>query len=125
MFHSYPLPLAFDEQVVVADRFYVKPLLPLLTGDGRFYVLALSHKHVRLLQGTRHTVAEMDLQGVPTSFDEALRYDDVQVARTVHTHPAAGGKAGTREGIAHGHGVGIDSAKDGLLEFMKRVDRGL
>ncbi|MBN1137486.1 MAG: hypothetical protein JXM73_12935, partial [Anaerolineae bacterium] len=38
----YRLPLDFEELVVVADRFYVKPLLPLLSGDGRFYVLALS-----------------------------------------------------------------------------------
>ena len=120
---SFRLPQAFDEQVIVADHFQVKPLLPLLTGDGRFYLLALSQKNVRLLLGTRQTLEEVNLQGVPTSFDEALRYDEIEVSRTVHTHPAAGGRA--REAIAHGHGVGIDSSKEGLLEFCQRVDRGL
>jgi hypothetical protein len=43
--------------VVVTDRFHIKPLLPLLSGDGRFYVLALSQSEVRLLQGTRYSVS--------------------------------------------------------------------
>ena len=79
----------------------------------------------RLLQATHHTVGELELQGVPRSFQEALNYDDVEVSRTVHSHPAAGGKAGSREAIAHGHGTGIDSAKEGLLEFVQKVNRGL
>ncbi|MBI5252699.1 MAG: hypothetical protein HY912_24655, partial [Desulfomonile tiedjei] len=45
-------PFDFDELVVVSDRFHTKPLLPLLSGDGLFYVLALSQNQVRLLQGT-------------------------------------------------------------------------
>ena len=36
------LPLAFETLVVVANRFHVKPLLPLFMGNGRFYVLAFS-----------------------------------------------------------------------------------
>src|SRR5205085_12635280 len=60
---------------------------------------------------------------MPRSFQEALNYDDVEVSRTVHSHPAAGGRAGNREAIAHGHGAGIDSAKEGLLEFVSKVSR--
>ena len=41
-FDHFRLPLDFVETVVVGDRFHIKPLLPMLTGDGRFYVLALS-----------------------------------------------------------------------------------
>lgn len=42
LFKPYRLPLRFDELVSVTDRFHIKPILPLLTGDGRFYLLALS-----------------------------------------------------------------------------------
>jgi Bacterial archaeo-eukaryotic release factor family 3 len=49
----------------------------------------------------------------------------VDETRTFHTHPAAGGRADAREMIFHGQGVGIDNAKEGLLEFAQRVDRGL
>ena len=45
--------LHFDELMVVAPGFHVMPLLALLTGDGLFYVLALSQNQVRLLAGTR------------------------------------------------------------------------
>src|SRR5438876_1001622 len=34
--------IEFDDLVVVADQFHIKPLLPLLTGNGRYYILALS-----------------------------------------------------------------------------------
>lgn len=38
---------------MVDDRFHVTPLLPLLAGDGHFFVLALSQNQIGLLEGTR------------------------------------------------------------------------
>jgi hypothetical protein len=125
MTRSYRLPLTFGEQVVVADHFHVKPLIPLLTEDGRFFVLALSQKHVRLLQGTRHTIAEVELQGVPTSLEEARQADWVEETRTFHTVSRAGGATGGRAAVFHGQGAEIDNPKEGLPEFVQRVDRGL
>lgn len=49
-FSYYCLPLNFAELVVVSDRFHLKPLMQLLTGDGKFYILALSQNQVRLFQ---------------------------------------------------------------------------
>jgi hypothetical protein len=128
----FRLPAVFRDQVVCNDHFHVKPVLPLLTGDGRFYVLALSQKSVRFLQGSRDTVQELGLPaGVPTSLEDALRYGDELAhdrqfrSHSVHTHTAAGGPATAREGIFQGKGPGVDSAKDGLEEFCKQVDHGL
>jgi hypothetical protein len=40
--------------VVVSDRFHLKPLLPLLTGDGKFYLLTLSQEdEVKFFEGSR------------------------------------------------------------------------
>ncbi len=127
VFRTYRLPLRLKEQVVVADHFHITPLLPLLVEDGRFYVLTLSQKNVRLLQGTRHTVEEIALQGLPANMSEALHYgnDPELRVRTAHTHTAPGGPAGRREAIIHGQGPGVESAKDGLLEYLQQVDRGL
>jgi hypothetical protein len=55
-FHSYRLPLSFGELAVISDRYHLKPLLPLLAGDGSFYVLALSQNEVRLLGASRYGV---------------------------------------------------------------------
>jgi len=120
----YRLPLAFADLVVVADRFHVKPLLPLVSSNGRFYVLALSQHGVRLLQGTRDRVSEVDLQGVPRSLAEALLSHEAKEPVSFYGRRAGEG-AGSWGGIFHGHGVGIDDPKDELLHFFQQIDRGL
>ena len=118
----YRLPLAFPEQLEVGGLFLVSPLLPLLTGDGRFFVLALSPNSVRLFQGTRFTVSPVDLKGVPRNLAEALRTHDRDEVLTFHTRPTSGGSWGA---IFEGHGVGIDTAKDDLRLYFQRIDRAL
>lgn len=117
------LPLALEERAAVGSGFSVRPLLPLLAGDGRFYVLALSANGVRLVQGTRDTVADVDLRGVPASLAEALAAHDRDEPLHFHTRPAGG--VGSWGAIFHGQGVGIDDEKDDLLRYFQRVDRGL
>lgn len=122
--HCYRLPLALEEQVLVGARFVVKPLLPLLTDDGRFFVLALSQKGVRLLQGTRFHVSEVDLKGVPASLAEALLTHEAKEPFSFYGRRGGAG-AGSWGGIFHGHGVGIDDSKEELLHFFQKIDRGL
>ena len=76
VFRYYRLPLIFDELVVVTDRFHLKPLLPLLRGDGKYYILALSQQDVRLIECTRNNVREIELEDIPKSVDDALQYDE-------------------------------------------------
>jgi len=40
VFRTYWLPTSLKEQVVVTDHFYLKPLLPFIVDDERFYILA-------------------------------------------------------------------------------------
>ncbi len=69
------LPQQPHELVVVGRRFHVKPLLPLLGGSGRFYVLALSQGQVRLFAGDREQLR--------AAKDRILRYFR-EVDRGVH-----------------------------------------
>ncbi|MBD2432478.1 MULTISPECIES: hypothetical protein [Fischerella] len=124
MFSYYCLPLNFAELVVVNDRFHLKPLLSLLTGDGQFYILALSQNQVRLFQGTRYSVNEIELENVPQSLAEALKYDTADKQLQFHTGtPQAGG--GDRAAIFHGHGAGNDEEKDNILRYFRLVNEGL
>jgi hypothetical protein len=127
MFRAYRVPLPLDELAVVARRFHIKPLLPLLSGDGHFFVLALSQKEVRLLQGTRYSISEVELQGVPQGVAEALRYDDVE-KKGHHYAGSQGRPAGGVSPLA-GHGVGIEDAthepNDAILRYFQQVDTGL
>lgn len=120
---SYRLPLALPELVVVADRFHIKPLLPLFAAEGRFFVLALSQNEIRLLAGSRHTVAAVDLHDVPSSLEEALKYEDDPEKQRPH-HVASRGGPGARV-VFHGHGIGMEVQKGRILRYFQAVDRGL
>ena len=87
----YRLPWTFQEELEVLSLFQVAPLLPLLHGDGRFYVLALSQNSVRLFQCTRFTFSPVDLKGVPRNLAEALRTHDRDEVLTYHTRPTPSG----------------------------------
>ena len=119
IFKFYRLPLKFNELVVTSDRFHIKPLLPLFNdGGGRFYVLAASMKKVRLFQGVRNCILEIELKNVPRSLAETVKYDTPD--RQVRTQP-------TRRGSAtfHGHGVWEDLTKESIQRYFQQIDKGL
>jgi hypothetical protein len=123
-FQYFRLPISFEELVTVTDHFEISPLLPLFTAGGRFYILALSRNHVRLIEGTPYAWAELDLPGLPHSEDEALKYDVRQPVRQVHSgagRPAFGKEAA----VFTGQGIGVDDEQTRTLEYVYAVERGL
>jgi hypothetical protein len=120
----FRLPLTFKDRVAVAKRFSILPLLPLLNGSGRFFILALSQNAVRLLHGTHHSVSEVDLKGVPQNLAEALLAHEAKQPFSFFGRRAGEG-VGSWAGIFHGHGVGIDDTKEELLHYFQKIDRGL
>lgn len=118
----YRLPLDFEEMIVVSDGFHVSPLLPLLTGDGRFFVLALSENEARLLAGTRSVVHVVNVPGMPAGVRDALRYDDPQ--RETGSHAAERGGPGARV-VMHGQGIGGEVQKERLGRYLHAVDNAV
>ena len=119
VFHYYLLPFVFEKLVIVTDRFHIKPLLPLLSGDGRYFVLALSQNKIRLLQSTHYSVSELDVADVPENLAETLRDDDSW--KDLHMHSALSGK-GKLSAITHGDEV---DSKENIRRYFRRIDRGL
>ena len=121
-FSFYRVPVDLPELVVVTDRFHVKPLLTLLATDGRFFVLAVSQNQVRLLEGSRQRVDEVELGDVPDSLADALRYDDLEKERLLHVAGRGGRSAPV---VFHGHGAGDEVDRVLLERFLRQVDDGL
>ncbi|WP_119066953.1 baeRF3 domain-containing protein [Aggregatilinea lenta] len=121
------VPVNFAEQVSVSERFFLKPLLPLLSGDGKFYVLALSQDEIRLLKGTRDSVAEVELDGVPESLAEALwaDYRDRDNQYRMNTGRARSAGGGGHGVMFHGHSEGEELDKQDIKRYFQKVDRGL
>jgi Bacterial archaeo-eukaryotic release factor family 3 len=119
---SLRIPLDLPELVVVADRFHVSPLLPLLTGDGHFFVLALSQNQIRLLEGTRDRLEEVELPGVPLGVRDPLLGEEAR--KQLQLYVADRGGVGAR-GIVHGHGSAGDVQEERVLRYFRRVDQAL
>jgi len=119
-FRSYRLPVEFQPSVVLAERFNVKPLLPLFNTEGRFYVLALSQKDVRLLVCSRYGVKETRPEGMPRNIDEVLKVD--AVGKRLRSRSSSSGGTGPRGSTAWTDEV---YTKENVLRYLQQIDKTL
>jgi hypothetical protein len=123
VFQHYRLPVSFSEFHRTGMRFHLKPLMPLLTGDGLFYTLVLSQKSVRLLRGSRDSVHPVELEDLPGSLAEALNIDEYVTTMQFHTGTSM--RSTGRAAIFHGHGAGEDDDTDEIRQFFRKIDDAL
>lgn len=117
----FRLPLPFEELVMAGDGFHIKPLIPLITENGRFLVLALSQNRIRLLQATRQTLAEVELEDVPSSLRETAVHREMSM---LNYHVGSGFTSGGRQSaIFHGHGTEVDDEL--IRKYFRQIDTGL
>lgn len=121
----YKLQHTVSELAMVADSFHVKPLLRLTQSADRYEVLALTRDHVRLFQGNRDTLHEIELDpGVPRSLEAALGDQVTEPhasARVVFTGGATGGKSAVQYGI----GSRSDEIDKDTTRYFRAVDRAI
>ena len=116
-FEYYRIPHAFNERVMVDDHFLITPLVPMITLEGSFCILALSQKKMRLLKCTRASVEEMELEEAPESLEEFLKYD-VNESNLQH-HAGQGANA---QAIFHGQGGSRDTNTEEVINYLKAVE---
>lgn len=120
----YSLPIVVKEQIMVGKHFLITPVLSLFPSNGKFFILALSQKQLRLLHCTMNTYHEEQLRGVPRSLKEAMQF--MKSERVIQFHTQTPHVPGARAAaIIHGHGVGIDDEKTYLQEYFRLIDTGL
>ncbi len=124
-FQHYRLPVSFEQEVYVAKHFLLRPLLPLLSGNGRFYLLTLTQKKVRLFTGDRYGLQETSLTDAPTTMETLEQYRDIEKFIQVHTMPR--GKIAGAGAMFHGHGEGVEGKplKRAIEDFLKAVQKGV
>ncbi|MBD1849985.1 hypothetical protein H6F87_08235 [Cyanobacteria bacterium FACHB-502] len=124
----YKVPIALNELVVVSERFHLKPIMPLLTGDGKFFLLTLSEKEIHFFEGTRYSIREIQLEDLPTSLDEALQYDPTAKTGQFRISTSKGGTSSPMPQAGSFHGQGSpdqDEPQMELGQFFHAVDAGL
>lgn len=117
-------PLKFSEKVVVNHHFYVKPLLPLLTSNGKFYILTLSQADIKLYQATRDSIDKVYLKDIPRSLQDTVDPDDLRSHLQFHTRSSS--TTGQRQAMYHGQGGASDKNVKNLIEqFLNQVASGV
>jgi hypothetical protein len=87
-----------------------------------FYIIALSREQSRLFRASKFNIHELELaQDVPTSFEEAMKYDAPEDQLQQNTISSSDGG---RTQIFHGH-TESDQEKKNLSRFFQQLDRGI
>jgi hypothetical protein len=96
----------------------LRPLLPHVTDDATFHILALSMGRVRLFEAGELHIRELDLGTVPASYDELEHDRDRQ-------HSLQWSAQGGQRANFHGHGGDAEADRTQTLKFFRLVSTEL
>ncbi|MDX5480313.1 MAG: hypothetical protein LPK07_01390 [Hymenobacteraceae bacterium] len=120
----YTLPIVMPEKVYVLDQFYITPMLPILSQNGRFFILSLYREKVAFYEATIDNIRQIDISSfVPESMNEALKFDvkgKDQDFNTSRTTVNGTNILGNPRGFSQG-----DQQHDRVHDFMIELDHGL
>ncbi|MBA2270420.1 MAG: hypothetical protein H0W20_07475 [Chthoniobacterales bacterium] len=124
IFQVYGTQRPLPELAVVADSFHTKPLRRLLQTADRYQVLGLTRDSIRLFEGNRDALDEIDpAPGVPRTLTEALGEELTEPHSTVASY---GGGAGAGGGaMHHGHGGKTAEIEIDDERFFRAVARAV
>jgi hypothetical protein len=121
LFLHYWVRSQHADMAVVSQRFQVRPLLSLFTGQQQFYLLALSRGNVRLFECTPHTFEPVDLKDVPRNLEEWQH--NRQPDHTLENRATVGPSLGNLKGVLFGSGKDREHEVESYKHFWKDVDR--
>jgi Bacterial archaeo-eukaryotic release factor family 3 len=119
-FRVYPLLRTVPERAVVAESFHVKPLLRIVQSADAYHVLTLNRREMRLFEGNRDALEEIDVVPGARTITEALGDQLTEPHLTVAAYGGAGGVA-----QRHGHGSKNDEVDVDTERYFRAVDRSI
>ncbi len=122
VFKYFRVPIEFSEEMYINSRFYIKPILPAINRNEKFFVLSLDRKQIRLFEGTRYGINEVELDNIPTSLEEEV--EDFEFHQlTFRTNQ----RGANKPQLYNGPGFGTDDARwiKDLHRFYQRIDKGI
>jgi hypothetical protein len=120
----YWLELPLEERLIVGERFYIKPLLPAISPDVEFFILAISRNQVRLIKATSHGHGRVDVPNLPSSMEQGLNLQTADRGEQVHSGGIRG-NLGKEAAVFHGQGGHRDTVKDEFVEYSRLVAESL
>lgn len=124
MFVATWIEEAVKTRAEIGPHFYIRPLLPDVTRDKVFYILALSQKDVRLLRCTTRNAEEVPLPPqIATGYDAYM--NSAKPDHVMDNRGAPGPSAGSSKGIMFTTSSDREDKDEYLAHFYRQIDRGV
>ncbi|MGB3615630.1 MAG: hypothetical protein WBA10_17680 [Elainellaceae cyanobacterium] len=119
-FQTHQVGYELPELSVVGDRFHITPLLPVLHQVNRILLLSLSQNEAQLYDVSPDSIEPLSINGLPSSLEEALKYDDPEKQLQYHSQGAASPNY-------HGQGVGTtdEDKKEQIQRYCQKLDHAI
>lgn len=118
---EYTLPVHFKAFNYLSNAFYLKPLLPMFTGDGHFYLLMLERRNVKLYECTQHSFTEIEIDDlIPASKRDRVGFDYEEKNLQFRTLQGASGQV-----MYHGQEAATGKRKNEIKKYLRAINDGL
>lgn len=125
-FRYYHLPTINTPYLLTVETgFKLGPLLEIMAANQQYFVLALSHKNVRLYEGDRYHMKRLRPKHFPTDMKQALNIDEYPNWRETHTIAPTYSFSGKGSEAVHGQYNVRQVDKDMLKAFFRQIDSSL
>jgi len=127
LFRVYKTQRPVEELAVVADSFHTKPMTRLVQSSQRYQILGISRKSVRLFEGDRDALDEIELAaGVPRSLEDALGTELTEKHSNTGKFGSPGpGNVHGAGAMHHGHGGRAEEVEKDDERYFREVDRAI
>jgi len=117
------MQIPVEPLVIVAQRFYTKPLRRYLQSIDRYHILSLNLDRVQLFEGNRFGVSEIKLHSeIPQTLSEALGTDLTEKHSTVASY---GGTGRQNANMHHGDGGKKDQIEKDTEKFFRIISQAI
>lgn len=120
-FKKYTLPIYFEAFNYISNSFYLKPLMPLFVGDGRFYFMILQLGMVQLYECTQHSITEIIINDlIPKNLQDSVGYDYEEKNLQIRTQQTGKGQV-----IYHGQEAAKGKRKEEIKIYFRAINDGI
>ncbi|WP_340103362.1 baeRF7 domain-containing protein [Rhodohalobacter sp. 8-1] len=117
-FNYFQLPFSVQEKAYVNTHFLITPILPMVSLDGRFNVLAISRKDARLLRCTRNEATDITPDSATTNIDD---YQEVVQEKQLQFHSGAN----RDKTMFFGHGNREDNHRGIIEAYFRELEKDI
>lgn len=120
------LPTPPPEITVVADRYHIRPLIPVMQDTKRFHVLSATLDGATLYEANEHELAELKVEGLPNGIASLRGQIEFQGDTGFHVRDRGQQVGGSDQPKYHALGESADDYEEVLLEqYAKKIAKAV